>query len=123
MLYGYQERTGYASFSTSPTSVLLYALFLHAKGGPTPAVPADMRARLSAVGRSVPPTSRPNADRTNPDPDPEPKPTPKPKPKPKPHPIFNPNQLASAPSCEFLNRYSTSSVAEVRPSPAAEPQA
>ena len=45
VLHGYGERTGFASFTFSPTDALLYALFEHAKTGPTP--PPSSAARLT----------------------------------------------------------------------------
>ena len=50
VLHGYGERTAWASFTTSPTNALLYALFLHAKAGPTPPAPDAVRAKLDPVG-------------------------------------------------------------------------
>ena len=49
VLHGYGERTAWASFTTSPTNALLYALFLHAKAGPTPPAPDAVRAKLDPV--------------------------------------------------------------------------
>ena len=49
VLHGYRERTAWASFTTSPTNALLYALFLHAKAGPTPPAPDAVRAKLDPV--------------------------------------------------------------------------
>ena len=63
VLHGYARRSRWVSTSSTKTSALLYALWLHAKAGPTPRAPPRVRARLSPA-RADPartPMRRPHA--------------------------------------------------------------
>ena len=46
VLHGYGRRTQWASYTLSPTCALLYAMWQHAKTGPTPEAPAKVRSKL-----------------------------------------------------------------------------
>ena len=49
MLHGYSRRSPWVSTSTTRESALLYAIWLHAKAGPTPRAPPHVHAKLSQV--------------------------------------------------------------------------
>ena len=49
VLHGYGRRSCWVSTASTRMSALLYALWLHAKAGPTPHAPAHVSAKLPQV--------------------------------------------------------------------------
>ena len=53
VLHGYGRRSCWVSSASTRTSALLYAIWLHAKAGPTPHAPAHVSAKLPQVSLPV----------------------------------------------------------------------